>query len=168
MTIKWGKAFAPKNASEAYQRNLKALVATLKGQSVEKVRMDFYGSGDSGSFENPTYYANGETCWDFDSVPGSATLLETMVEVWRPQGLWSAVTKGYTETIDKVSLPVPEAVKAVFEDYVNDQSVDWYNNDGGSGYAELTLSGSVPTFECSIDVNITTSHNEHYEEMVVE
>jgi hypothetical protein len=141
----------PDSAEERFVANCKQLREVLKLADVGSVRVDFYGSGDSGSFEAPL----------FDDKYGVTSSPVSTVKIWEEKGYYEfgGTFKG---TVELSELPIVDATVKVFEGYVEAQGVDWYNNDGGSGYVKLDVgSGSV---EVNIDQNETVSHNAFYTE----
>lgn len=162
MTIKFGKGFekqaqlialhgAPKTAEGRFAANCKALRKVLQELGVGEVRMDFYGSGDSGSFEKPQF--------DHADLYNPDDLTVT---IWEEKG-WYEYSGKFKGEVSQTEMSVAEAVEKTFECYVNAQNVDWYNNEGGEGYVELDVGTGV--VDVNIDQHETVTHNAFYEEI---
>ena len=113
----------------ALNLELKKLADVLKANGVRKVRVEFNGGGDSGSFEAPTIEPEEagaiEVDWEYEDKRFSPE-----------SGDWGAV-------VVKDTMCLLDVVTLVAERQVEEKGVDWYNNDGGFGYFDLDLESGV-------------------------
>jgi len=117
---------------------------------ISGIRVEFSGSGDSGSIDYIFF--------DPDNAKGQLKIL-----VWPPDVQdWNPTTNAW-ETAQHESR-VLTILSTFIEDHVNEAldktAVDWYNNDGGQGHWTWDPSQGV---EFNIDTNYIKQDNAHYE-----
>lgn len=130
------------------------LVAHLKAAGVSSVACDFYGSGDSGDIEDAaTHDAQGQPV-DLDATNQTIEYLGTTRE-------FDTENKEWRFEVVRTEKPLQNALDDFIETEINATSVNWYDNEGGSGHWNLNVDTNELDFE--INVNIVESHCEHSE-----
>lgn len=156
-----GSAFKPKDVEECFVANLKTVKAHLLALGLTGFRIDFYGSGDSGSFEQPTFRdGSSHYITSLADRPGYENVPETL-PIWdfHSGHTYTGGQHVFSTTTTPSDLDLEEAVRKLMEDYVNAQDVDWYNNDGGQGHVDVDLVAG--TFDADISQNETVSTSVH-------
>jgi hypothetical protein len=69
------------------------------------------------------------------------------------EGTWEKRTKEEVMTLEKIA-------KDLTLQALEDQGLDWYNNDGGQGTLEIDFATSPPTITLDVGINYT-SVDEH-------
>ncbi|WP_196160856.1 DUF6878 family protein [Reinekea sp. G2M2-21] len=144
----------PEEVSADYHDQLTALLPILRDRGVASVRVEFDGSGDSGSIEDV----------NFDAPEG---FNEKEVIDWpNVVKVWDSETRAFkfSETIEPT--PLVEIVERVTEDWLESTGVDWYNNDGGYGHFEFDVENA--RYGLDVNVRYTESSVEYSDEFEVE
>lgn len=127
--------------SRSYMQNLRAVLPVLREHAVERVAVQFDGSGDSGSIDSIHYEP------EIDS-----RIIE--VQVYRVAREFIQNEWRYTRNIERVNLH--DAIQEITDDYLEETGVDWYNNEGGFGDLIIdVIEGTV-----AIEVNVRTAESE--------
>lgn len=125
----------------SYMENLRAVLPLLRAHGVERVRVTFDGSGDSGSVDHAEYEPRTDTSGIV--VPIEKGRSEFSNGAWR-----------YVHGVENVSLD--DAIGEIADDYLGDTQVDWYNGDGGFG--DLVIDVVEGTVGLDINVRFTESN----------
>lgn len=127
--------------SRSYMPNLRAVLPVLREHAVERVTVQFDGSGDSGNIDSIHYEP------EIDS-----RIIE--VQIYRVAREFIQNEWRYTRNIEHVNLH--DAIQEITDDYLEETGVDWYNNEGGFG--ELII--DVVEGTVAIEVNVRTAESE--------
>jgi hypothetical protein len=129
------------------------LMTLLKVLGGRKVRVDFDGSGDSGTIENPELFDQEDNHIDLNN----ATLdwYQTASEVDPLTNKWRTIEKPVP------NMPVTEVLKSICEDALEEEGLDWYNNEGGYGTLCIDLTTTPPSI--TMDVHVRVTNTEDYE-----
>lgn len=140
---------------DASFNNRKRLFFTLlKVLGGSKAVVAFDGSGDSGSID----------CVDLLNREGER------IDLTGAKFEWPTRTSNFDPTTNKwvngsevQEMDVDDILKEICENALDDQGVDWYNNEGG--YGELTIDLTTQPVSVVLDVNVreTISHNTAYD-----
>ena len=123
-----------------YLPNLQRLLPILRDRNVERVRVEFAGSGDSGQVEHVSLYPKVPTAGL--TVPCELTETRRINGEWqRPRGVQD--------------VPVGVAIEGIAYDYLVDTDVDWYNGEGGQG--ELVIDVAEGTAHLQVRTNLRES-----------
>jgi hypothetical protein len=130
------------------------VLTQLRMLGVSHVEVSFSGSGDSGSIDSAYCVdANGKRIelpdTKFDWPQGRSTF-----DPDHPRG-WKYET--YTE-----KMGLGEILKALTNDALEAQGLDWYNNDGGQGNLCIDFTQSPPNIELNVGINITTTEDHEF------
>lgn len=117
---------------------------------IDHVRVEFDGSGDSGSIESVYLARNGEE-----------VTLDAPIAVWKkgdstfiPEEGWQ-----YGEPVQE-TIDIEEALKDHVYEALEKTDIDWYNNDGGFGHWEWNANTGL---EFAVNTRYTESNCEHSE-----
>jgi hypothetical protein len=122
-------------------------LTTLRTLGVAKLIVNFSGGGDSGDIESvDAYNADMKT-----EIP-----LTTQIP-WSSDGNYFNMNKGTWEKRTKEEVMTLEKIaKELTFKALEDQGLDWYNNDGGQGTLEIDFSTSPPTIQLDVGINYTS------------
>lgn len=133
------------------------VLTQLRTLGVSTVEVSFSGGGDSGSIDAAYCTdANGkrielpETKFDWPR--------ERSTYVPHPNGRggdWKRET--YTE-----KLTLDQILKALTNDALEEQQLDWYNNDGGQGSLTIDFTQSPPDIQLEVGINITSTEDYNF------
>lgn len=139
-----------------FRENLRAVLPVLREHGITSVRVDFDGSGDSGSIEGAIYEPELD---DFDASSVMVPIREVEREWDHQNSTWI-----YHSTQHLIDLNT--AIERIVEDYLEVTQVDWVNNDGGFGTFNIEVVGGV----CNMDVNTryTQTNCEFSEEFAID
>jgi len=138
---------APPGATESqpdHKENYRRVLVALRQHNVETVRVEFDGSGDSGSIEYVSFTP------EIDAERIYLQFEQTNRE-------WVEGRYLYTTVMQRVSLD--KAINDVVYAWLNSTNVDWYNNDGGFGHCEINVQAG--TIEMEVNTRYTESSCEY-------
>lgn len=134
--------------SEAHRDEL---LMRLKLLNVALITVSFSGGGDSGEINDV----------EVTSADGSRIGLEN-----QPTMSWMVLTSSHnpiTRTWDKSlvqkDFALPELLKLIAEDALEESGLDWYNNDGGQGELTIDFRESPPKIELQVGINYTQTND---------
>jgi len=133
------------------------LLSTLKLLGASEVIVNFSGGGDSGEIQSVDVFDVNNKSVDIDSQ--SLEWVEARSFYDHEGSQWindtSVATKPLSDILEQVTLNALE-----------EQGIDWYNNDGGQGQLTIDFSTSPPTIELNVGVNYmeTEEHSFDYTE----
>lgn len=122
-------------------------LTTLRTLGVSKLVVTFSGGGDSGDIESVDAYNAGQTA----AIPLTAQIPWSSDEKYfnMDEGTWEKRTKEEVMTLEKIA-------KDLTLQALEDQGLDWYNNDGGQGTLEIDFATSPPTITLDVGINYTS------------
>lgn len=125
-----------------------ALLGTLKLLNVDRVNIEFSGSGDSGSIQSVEVrdgYGNkiNLSGHKLDWVTTSSTYKD---------GKWVETSTPETKELSAILKQVAYAA-------IETTGLDWYNDDGGQGEFSIDLTTSPPTIDLEIGINYTRTED---------
>ena len=126
-------------------------LTTLRTLGVAKLIVNFSGGGDSGDIESvDAYNADMKT-----EIPLTTQIPWSSDEKYfnMDEDTWEKRTKEEVMTLEKIA-------KDLTLQALEDQGLDWYNNDGGQGTLEIDFATSPPTIILDVGINYT-SVDEH-------
>lgn len=126
------------------------LITFLRMIGGVKVVVDFQGGGDSGEVSNAQLFDKHEKTID---ITKSKLDWSTEKDVFK-DGVWS------TESEQNFVVANDILVRAT-ETMLENEGLDWYNNDGGQGSLTIDLTTEPPTM--LLDVNINRMETDNYE-----
>ena len=146
--IEAGSKFAP----------LIPAILKMKNHDIKWCRVEFYGCGDSGSIESV----------EFDKDPPE----ELKIRVEKPnfEMKFDADKGRYIRTVHPNTvefMPIQSGIEDIVYQMLDDESVDWYNNEGGGGHLEIDLRSDKPGIEFHVYYNeiVSTSAVSDFEEL---
>lgn len=139
-----------------------AIYAALTAHSICELTVSFSGGGDSGDIYDVAFYRldsdGNKTPVKSDSfINEEISFVAKRVHNTYANGISSSET-----VFSDCEMALGAAIEKMVLDKVSETGVDWYNDDGGSGFFTLDLTKNEVTL--SIDVNYTESRNEHLQE----
>lgn len=126
------------------------LITFLRMIGGVRVVVDFQGGGDSGEVSNARLFDKHEKTID---ITKSKLDWSTEKDVFK-DGVWS------TESEQNFVVANDILVRAT-ETMLENEGLDWYNNDGGQGSLTIDLTTEPPTM--LLDVNINRMETDNYE-----
>jgi hypothetical protein len=129
------------------------LLSTLKLLGAKTVTVVFSGGGDSGAIDSV----------DVLNAQGQPIDISN-------QGLeWVDVRTNFDSTnsqwvnyIEPKTMELEEILKRLTESALEEQGLDWYNNDGGQGQLTIDFSTSPPSIELNVGINYTATEDHHF------
>ena len=141
----------PRTADEAYQRNKENVMRALGGLRVARVEVEYDGSGDSGSVQGVTFYDEQDKT--IDSV-----LVRNQIQFYH---VYSSYSDGdYTAKISKEQKSINDVFENLAEKFLDDEGIDWYNNDGGYGVCVFDFETGKVTLKHEARIT-DTEYSEH-------
>ena len=131
------------------------LVSLLKVSGVRRIEVSFAGSGDSGSIEGADAVCHDNTEFDL-----------TNVRIKWPEQSMQVLDKGqwvYKRSGKEIDKSLEEILKQVCEDALEEQGLDWYNNDGGQGELVMEFIDVEPSIILYTRINVTTTEDTELE-----
>lgn len=127
----------------------KLLILTqLRTLGVAYVEVSFSGSGDSGSIEG-VYCRNAEH---------KDIALPDVTFEW-PE--YSSIFDIQANTWIRKATPKPKTLEEILQqityDALDEQGLDWYNNDGGQGQLRIDFMQSPPGITLDVGINVTNT-----------
>ena len=131
------------------------LMTLLKVLGGRKVEVHFDGSGDSGSIdyvglidqEGHEISLKGATLdWYED-----ASEFDPLASKWR------------TTTKPRPDMPVDEILKQITEDALEEEGLDWYNNEGGYGLLRMDLTTTPVTITMDVHIRIVNTEDHEFD-----
>lgn len=132
-------------------------LSTLRTLGVGKLVVSFSGGGDSGDVDDIKAYNAEQT----REIP----LAETIP--WRvEEDRFNQETNEWEEISKEETLSLEKIAKELTLRALQDQGLDWYNNDGGQGSLEINFSTTPPTIQLEVGINYmsTEEHSFDYSE----
>ena len=136
------------------------VLTQLRTLGVTNVEVHFSGGGDSGSIDSAHCMdATGKrialpdtqfewprerTVYDPTHVPG-----DHLQSPWKRQTYVEKLTLG-------------QILEALTNDALEEQNLDWYNNDGGQGQLSIDFTQSPPNIQLNVGINITTTEDHEF------
>lgn len=130
-------------AAELYPANKSSLLAALAAAGITAVVVTFDGCGDSGQIENLEVKA-GDAFVDLPDAP---------VEIAR--------TDFFSETVDRRTEPLREALESVCYLILEAKHGGWENNEGA--YGEFVFDVAADSITLDFNYRIETTENHSYE-----
>jgi len=133
----------------------KLLLNMLKVLGGHTVHVSFSGGGDSGSIDDAV----------LRDRHGKEINCEGITIDWTTEfSEYNPLEQGsekWTEREETKKTPVLEVLKNITDQMLEQQGLDWYNNDGGQGSLEIDLTASPPTIVLNVGIN--HMHTEDHE-----
>ena len=125
------------------------LILKMGLYDIKKLRAEFYGGGDSGQIDH------------IDSDPIDITQTATVLkkEYNRATGSYGSVEK---------ELPFKDAFESIVYDWLDATDVDWYNNEGGGGFFEISMTPQGCNVSYDVYYNEIVSHSAKADEIDLE
>ena len=136
---------APTNEKDMDMFNATAVREVLALHKIDKVAVEYDGSGDSGSINEVEFSKNGEVI----------TLLGVTVEVWEKVSNYSSANNTYATTFISSEREISEAFERLAENVLDRRGIDWYNNDGGFGNITFSVNENTVSLDHSQRVSST-------------
>ena len=152
---------------------IKRALKILTGESIDRIRVAFYGGGDSGQIESVRYYVQDQdvtrryfgsrTYKDGKQVTTPAEKTLPTIEDWSRKYGWIEEEDRYGYTPKLVEFSVDGVIESRVYDELRRAGVDWHTNHGGQGVYEFSYDSEDNkwTYEFVIDVNYIESVTEH-------
>lgn len=129
-------------------------LTTLSTLGVAKLIVNFSGGGDSGDIDSiDAYNADMNT-----EIPLTAQIPWSSDEKYfnMDEGTWVKRTKEEVMTLEKIA-------RGLTVQALEDQGLDWYNNDGGQGTLEIDFATSPPTITLDVGINYTSTEEHSFD-----
>ena len=130
------------------------VLTQLRTLGVSQVEVSFSGGGDSGSIDKA----------DCVDANGKRIELPTTKFDWpreRTSYTGDAANPWKRETYtDKLTLE--QILEALTNDALEEQNLDWYNNDGGQGSLTIDFTQSPPDIQLEVGINITSTEDYNF------
>ena len=129
-------------------------LTTLSTLGVAKLIVNFSGGGDSGDIDSiDAYNADMNT-----EIPLTAQIPWSSDEKYfnMDEGTWEKRTKEEVMTLEKIA-------RGLTVQALEDQGLDWYNNDGGQGTLEIDFATSPPTITLDVGINYTSTEEHSFD-----
>jgi len=126
----------------------------LKVLGGQKVVVSFQGGGDSGEIEEAALFdAKGEIV-DLDGItypwPEEVSIFDDGKQTWDKK-----------TQIKPTSLS--DILRNATEQMLENEGLDWYNNDGGQGEMTIDLTKTPPTVTLNVGINYTQTDNHSFD-----
>lgn len=122
------------------------VLTQLRTLGVVKVNVYFSGGGDSGDIDEPSLR---------DSQGRPIKPPKELIEWPTEEHVFSNNTWGTKQKLTNLSLI--DILKMLTEDALDEENIDWYNNDGGQGSFTIDFSCSPPAIELDVGLNTTST-----------
>lgn len=126
------------------------LITFLRMIGGVRVVVDFQGGGDSGEVSNAQLFDKHEKLID---ITKSKLDWSTEKDVFK-DGVWSTESEQNFVVANDILVQATETM-------LENEGLDWYNNDGGEGSLTIDLTTEPPTM--LLDVNINRMESDNYE-----
>lgn len=128
------------------------LMNMLKVLGGHSAVVEFQGGGDSGEIHNAVLYDQHGREIDCTGVTFD----------WHSKS--DVFNDGVWEEQDKFGpVPVLDILREVTEQMLENEGLDWYNNDGGQGALNIDLSQSPPTIVLNVGINYTQTDEHEFD-----
>lgn len=155
------------SAQEAIEHNKAQLVAIVLKHDIQSIEVEFSGSGDDGCINDINLFntrgGRMDNVYDLDCDEFQIYALTTS-RIWTGSG-WVRPDFSLTPTHDLTS----NLIEPLIYVFLEGSGVDWINNDGGHGHANISRSYADQTelsFNLEIYQRYTESALEHEREEV--
>jgi hypothetical protein len=122
-------------------------LTTLRTLGVSKLIVTFSGGGDSGDIESVDAYNADQT---------AAIQLTAKIPWSSDESCFDEEHRTWTEVTKEGLMSIEAIAKELTFKALEDQGLDWYNNDGGQGSLEINFSTSPPTIQLDVGINYTS------------
>lgn len=131
-------------------RHRTELLGRLRTLGIQLVTVSFAGSGDSGSVEDVT-------CTD---AQGKSVSLGNEKMPWPTHSSHFDKDKNaWVQEVKDESKALGDILEQVTYDALEEQGIDWYNNEGGQGSLEIDFSYSPPDIQVNCEVNVVSTED---------
>lgn len=120
------------------------LMNMLKVLGGHKAVVEFQGGGDSGEIHNAVLYDQNNKEIDCTGITFD---WHSQSDVFK-DGVWEEHSKFGP-------VPVLDILREVTEQMLENEGLDWYNNDGGQGELQIDLTQSPPAIVLNVGINYT-------------
>lgn len=129
------------------------VLTQLRTLGVSQVEVSFSGSGDSGSID---------AAYCVDASNKRIELPEPKFEWPQERSVFSEKTKSWEHQTYTEFLNLEEILRALTNDALESQGLDWYNDDGGQGSLTIDFTQSPPNIELNVGINITSTEDHEF------
>ena len=127
------------------------MLKVLGGHTVE---VRFQGGGDSGEIEDACLLDANDNEISMDGI--TYDWPTTKADFDHAQQKW-------VETTEIKPTPLSDILRDATETMLEQQGLDWYNNDGGQGSMTIDLSTTPPTVTLNVGINYTQTDEHEYD-----
>lgn len=127
------------------------VLTQLRTLGVSHVEVSFSGGGDSGSIDKAF-------CRDANGK--KLDLPETKFDWPRERSTYTG--DGWKRETYTEKLTLEQILEALTNDALEEQGLDWYNNDGGQGQLTIDFAQSPPEIELNVGINITETEDHEF------
>ncbi len=128
-------------------------LTTLRTLGVSKLVVTFSGGGDSGDIESVDAYNTGQTA----AIP-----LTAQIPWSSDESCFNEEYKTWTEVTKEGLMSIEEIAKELTFKALENEGLDWYNNDGGQGTLEIDFSTSPPTIQLDVGINYMSTEDHSF------
>lgn len=129
------------------------VLTQLRTLGVATVEVSFSGGGDSGSIDS---------AYCVDANNKRIELPETKFEWPRERSTFTGKGDGWKRETYIERLTLDQILKALTNDALEEQNLDWYNNDGGQGRLTIDFTQSPPDIQLEVGINITQTEDHEF------
>lgn len=127
------------------------VLTQLRTLGVSHVEVSFSGGGDSGSIDS---------AYCVDAAGKRIELPETKFDWPRERTVFA--DSGWKRDTYTEKMPLGEILKALTNDALEAQGLDWYNNDGGQGSLTIDFTQSPPDINLEVGINVTQTEDHEF------
>lgn len=123
------------------------LFTLLKILGGRKVEVHFSGGGDSGNIDNACLLNQ-------DNEP--IDIQKASLPWFENKSSFDSTTNKWVNTFEQVeSMPLNDILVGLTENALENEGLDWYNNEGGQGAFRIDLTTTPPSIELTVEINRT-------------
>ena len=127
------------------------MLKVLGGHTVE---VRFQGGGDSGEIEDAYLFDANQNEIKMDGITYDWPKVKSHFEVGQQK---------WISTTEIEPTPLSDILRDATETMLEQQGLDWYNNDGGQGSMTIDLSTTPPTVTLQVGINYTQTDEHEYD-----
>lgn len=130
------------------------LMNMLKVLGGHSAVVEFQGGGDSGEIHNAMLYDQNGKEIDCTGVT---------IDWTKRIALHDPLRQEWVEKDETMPTPVLDVLRDMTESMLENEGLDWYNNDGGQGSLNIDLTQSPPTIVLNVGINYTQTDEHEFD-----
>ena len=130
------------------------LMNMLKVLGGHSAVVEFQGGGDSGEIHNAVLYDQNNKEIDCSGIT---------IDWTKRIALHDPLRQEWVERDETMPTPVLDVLRDMAETMLENEGLDWYNNDGGQGSLNIDLTQSPPTIVLNVGINYTQTDDHEFD-----